>query len=341
MLRGPALHPTATDRFLREHAGVRSPRTAEKFSWVLRALQRRYPQKRVNEFVERDLVDFLTFAEDGEPRIEGSAPATIIGYRTALISFFGWAAYAELVERNPAQHLKRIVNPRVEAVRSKHWLSEPEVEDLLLTGPEDDPRARRDRVLLATGLFSGLRVHELCGLRWGAVNLRQRSIDVLGKGGKRANQQIPGNLVEELFSWRGVYAQHLGAPPQADHFVIVNMQCRFQWVDGSPRPVLGPAWGLGIGPQAAVRLVKHHGRRVGVPDLRPHDLRRSFAGLLDNRGVELRVIQQLLRHSDAGTTERYLQDNPGRVVDSLGAALGGLRIGQQVDPYPISAMEVE
>src|SRR5260370_17735120 len=73
VLRGPSLHPTAAKRFFIEQPGVRSQRTVQKWDWVLRAVQRRYPEKRVSEFLEEDLLAFLTYGRDAHPRNNDAA----------------------------------------------------------------------------------------------------------------------------------------------------------------------------------------------------------------------------------------------------------------------------
>jgi integrase len=57
---------------------------------------------------------------------------------------------------------------------------------------------------------------------------------------------------------------------------------------------------------AAVRLIVHaYGARIGVPDLAPHDLRRTHARLAREGGAPLEVIQHSLGHASVQTTERY------------------------------------
>ena len=58
----------------------------------------------------------------------------------------------------------------------------------------------------------------------------------------------------------------------------------------------------------AVRdIVQRYGARIGIPDLNPHDLRRSFAKLARDGGAGLETVQKSLGHASMRTTELYLQ----------------------------------
>jgi integrase len=68
--------------------------------------------------------------------------------------------------------------------------------------------------------------------------------------------------------------------------------------------------------------VKAAGKLAGI-ELRPHDLRRTFAGILEESGVPVTDIQRTMRHGDVGTTSRYLSKNPAKTV----AVTEGLELG--------------
>lgn len=70
-------------------------------------------------------------------------------------------------------------------------------------------------------------------------------------------------------------------------------------------------WTRGLTSTARVReIVGSRARAAGITHLRPHDLRRSFAGMLEDQGDTLRDIQAQLGHKHMSTTERYLEQRP-------------------------------
>lgn len=75
---------------------------------------------------------------------------------------------------------------------------------------------------------------------------------------------------------------------------------------GSRRLVV--MWTRGVTGGATVRaIVAGRARAAGIDHLRPHDLRRSFAGMLEDAGTDMRDIQAALGHAQLATTERYLK----------------------------------
>lgn len=75
-------------------------------------------------------------------------------------------------------------------------------------------------------------------------------------------------------------------------------------------------------------MVRHFGREIGVPNLAPHDLRRTFAKLAHKGRSGLEQIQLSLGHASITTTERYLgvrQDLTDAPCDHLGLMVEVLR----------------
>jgi hypothetical protein len=148
-LRGP-LPTTVAARYFAESPRIRSAGTRKIWGGHLRRLERRYPDKRLNEYTARTCATFLLFDPDGTPTTR--AHRTIVAQRAALRSSFGWAAYATVIEHDPSPALTRLVNVKPTAVRSHFWLNDDEIE-ALFTACYDDPcelLGRRDALASAS-----------------------------------------------------------------------------------------------------------------------------------------------------------------------------------------------
>ena len=69
--------------------------------------------------------------------------------------------------------------------------------------------------------------------------------------------------------------------------------------------------------------------RAGLPDLRLHDLRHSFASFLVNNGVSLYVVQGLLGHANTKYTQRYAHLTPDTLRDAaetVGSVIAGAAV---------------
>lgn len=281
----------------------------------------RFTGKRVNEITSDDLRDFIL-----QGGIKQPSPSAISSYRSAIRAFFGWAAYAGIISHDPSAVLTRTVRVRAKPVRTDIWLSEDEINALFAACYDDEHEllGRRDAVAIGLMVLCGLRVNELACLRWQNVHLRRGMLDFMGKGAKPAQVRMPAQLVEMLFEWRGLlaagghfeirYGRGTAKPEQR----AVLLRFRAQTFDGRE---LEPCWGCGLGHSGIRDLVAARGAQIGVPGLRPHDLRRSFAGLLEEKGVSIREISLALRHESVATTERYLADNPAKWQDNVAAAV--------------------
>ncbi|HKD77521.1 MAG TPA: site-specific integrase, partial [Ktedonobacterales bacterium] len=76
------------------------------------------------------------------------------------------------------------------------------------------------------------------------------------------------------------------------------------------------------------KYFKAHLQRLGLPDMRFHDLRHTCATLLLSRGVNIKVVSEMLGHSDIGITLRvyghvlpHMQDIAAREMDDIFADL--------------------
>ena len=147
----------------------------------------------------------------------------------------------------------------------------------------------RDRAIVELLYGAGLRISELCGLKPVDLDLRQRTVRVLGKGNKERIVPFPMATKQALLAWLGLRSVH--------------------FYDGEPG--LSEALFLGrrgtdLKPDAVRRRLQQLAKRAGIPGrVHPHRLRHSFATHLLEGGADLRAIQELLGHASLSTTQKY------------------------------------
>lgn len=312
------IYPSATRQFFAENpTTIRSADTRRTWGSIYGMLQRRYPTKRIGDITTEDLVAFLTIDDAGKPR--QWAPGTVLAKRTAICSLFSWAAYAGLIPTDPASTLKRAVRVRNTSTKTHTWLTELEIQALFDACTRDGCAlvGARDAAAIGFGVLMGLRVHEIVKARW--TSLAGARLSLVGKGAKGAVLPVPAPMVDILGQWRALCADTSGP-------ILIPIRR----VGG---PTFGTEWswrpqyGRQLSSDSVQRAVSRRGAEIGHPQLAPHDLRRSFAGLLEAKGVEIRDIQALLRHDSVATTEIYLKDNPAKLSEAAVGALGGFSFG--------------
>jgi integrase/recombinase XerC len=154
--------------------------------------------------------------------------------------------------------------------------------------------AWRDRLAMELLYGAGLRVSELVGLDYGAVDLEEGAARVTGKG--RKQRICP-----------------LGRTACA---VLARFRDEFAPASGPDDPVLCSRGGGRMTVRAVQLMLKRHLALAGLPlDLTPHKLRHSFATHLLNAGADLRIVQELLGHAQLVTTQVYTHVSIARLKD--------------------------
>jgi site-specific recombinase XerD len=203
------------------------------------------------------------------------ARATVARKAAALRCYFAWCARQGRVDSDPARTLRAPSGkgrlPRV--------LSGGEIGSLL-DRPADSATDQRDLAVLELLYAAGLRVSELCGLDRAGVDLRGRTVTVLGKGGKERRVPIHDRATWALQQWLDAGRAEMPGPHEA---VFVNQR------------------GARLGPRDVRRILD----RCAESPTHPHALRHTFATHLLDGGADLRVVQELLGHASLATTQIY------------------------------------
>jgi integrase/recombinase XerC len=148
--------------------------------------------------------------------------------------------------------------------------------------PTDVPLGFRDRALLELFYSSGLRLSELCALRWCDMDLEAGVVTVLGKGSKQRIVPVGSHARSALSEWRNEH-------------VAVDDAPIFPGRNGAP-----------ISQRAVQIRLKLLAQKQGMfKHVHPHMLRHSFASHILESSGDLRGVQELLGHADIATTQIY------------------------------------
>jgi integrase/recombinase XerC len=211
----------------------------------------------------------------------------------ALRAFFRWACRVGEASANPAA---RVRTPKAPKTLPRH-LRPGEIETLLEAPEGDAPATRRDRAILELLYATGLRVSELVSLDWDDLDLKERVLRVVGKGGKERMVPFGRPARDALLAWRERFSALAGRAWSGDDPVFLNTRGG-RLTDRSVRRVLD-------------RWVATTAEARGV---HPHTLRHTFATHLLENGADLRTIQELLGHASLATTQRYTHVDVERLL---------------------------
>jgi integrase/recombinase XerC len=207
----------------------------------------------------------------------GLAPASLRKLSSAWRSFFRYLAREGDVAINPAIGVR---SPRVK--RKLPEVLDADEMTALAEVPGDDAESVRDRALIELLYSSGLRVSELCGVRWRDLDAAEGLLRVTGKGSKTRIVPVGAKALDALAALRA-----LDRPDDAD-------------------PLVRGRGGKPLSPNGVRARLKRRAKEQGVwKRVYPHLLRHSCASHLLESSGDLRAVQELLGHADIGTTQIY------------------------------------
>ncbi len=205
-----------------------------------------------------------------------------------------------LLASNPARGRRR----RLKADRpTRRFLEADELAELLAVANEVDRAARSDqrigrRPLIAVMAKSGLRVGEVCALRWRSVDTaHQRLVVEQAKTAVGVREvDLSLDLVEELNAWRAERK-----PDSVDEFVFATDSGRPRDKDSVRERVLAPVVNC-------VNEIRAERGIMPLPKITPHALRRTYISLMLEAGAPLPYVMDQVGHADSKTTlEIYAQ----------------------------------
>ncbi|MBQ3963349.1 MAG: tyrosine recombinase [Erysipelotrichaceae bacterium] len=177
------------------------------------------------------------------------------------------------------------------------YATKQEIEKLMSVFNDEDPQDLFDHTILETIYGLGLRVSECCDMRTSQVNLTDGFVKILGKGNKERLIPIPDKTKKLM------------------HMYFANV--RTLWQKKNTNRFFINHFGKPIYSEYVENLIRNKAYEAGIKKpLTPHKLRHSYATHLLEGGADLRVIQELLGHSDISTTEIYTHVEQERLKEA-------------------------
>jgi integrase/recombinase XerD len=207
-------------------------------------------------------------------------PASTNRALTAVKSLLSFAQESGYLPYNVGVAVK--LQPNRDSL-AQRILAESEVARLIDAASEG-----RDRVILKLLYVSGVRVSELCGLKWCDTLARQQGgqISVFGKGGKTRTVLLKSKVWQQLLAIRG---------------------------EAKPLDAIFPSR-KGGGPldvSQVRRIVYAAARKAGLEQkVSPHWMRHAHASHALDRSAPIHLVQATLGHASVATTGRYLHARP-------------------------------
>ena len=239
------------------------------------------------EVTRFEIMDYLEYCQESE-----LAVSTISRRLISIKLFFRYLLSENELEENITEVMD---SPRLLKL-IPDFLSENEVEELLKASEGPENLQKRNRLILELLYSCGLRVSELCNLKMDAPDFQRSIMRVKGKGSKE--RMVPFGRTAEKF----IVEYLRKVRPQLDK-------------TGKVSELFLSKNGKKITRAMVWQLIKKLTVAAGIQkNIFPHTLRHSFASHLLKNGADLRVIQEMLGHSDIATTQIYTHVEHSRLA---------------------------
>jgi len=260
----------------------KSPKTVSWYTEMLtdfaRFLQRTARRPVLAEFSVEAVREFVVH-EQGR----GMSPHTVQGKVRALKAFASWLFNEGYTSDHLLLNLKLPKTP----VNLIEPLTCAEIDRLLNYQSPLTAIGCRNVAMLVLMLDTGLRVSELCGLRFEDTHIEEGYLKVMGKGAKE--RIVPIGALSQKMLWR--YVIHFRPKPivEADNYLFLTL-------DSKP-----------LRPNAIKLLLKRWGKKAGVPRLHAHLCRHTYAtNFLSYNCGDVFRLQQILGHTTLDMVRRYV-----------------------------------
>ena len=314
------------EQWLEQMALTLRPGTLKRYRGDMdRHVKPRLGQKKLTQITAADLRTlYQTLLERGRlnPRpgqSPGLSPATVHGIHAALHQALQAAAVQGLMPNNPARH----VEPPKVPHNAMNILTVEQLE-VFLDAAGKDPIWRD---FFYTELTTGLRLGEICGLMWSDFDGRKGILRVTRTLHREKGGRLVAGGTKTYAGTRKILLPSTTAERLAER---KRLSCS-QWIFPNPLRPEAP-----LNPGTAYRQLKKILQATGLPELRFHDLRHTFATHALTSGVDAKTLSGILGHTKASfTLDTYIHttgDMQRRAAEIVGGFLTDY-LGEEMAPW--------
>lgn len=253
------------------------------------------------EAYRRDLGDFLDICNEDVTQIERVhlnryivnlrekeyTSTSVMRKIASLRGFFKWLCANEICQINPTLTLEQPKIPK----KLPKVMTVQEIESIL-----SENLTKRQTVIIELLYGCGLRVSELVNLKINDFDLNAKYLQTTGKGSKDRIVPLGSKsigAIKEYLQERDFILKKFRIDTKA---LLINDNARI------------------VTRQDVYNFIREQGKKIHK-HISPHTLRHSFATHLLENGADLRIVQELLGHSDVSTTQLYTHISKKRLKE--------------------------
>ena len=264
----------------------------------LKKLTTRHLQKLYKELLEEGRIHV------GKTQVKGLSTTTVHSVHLMLHAALERAVKERLIPRNPTEDCiapkPRKIEMQILPAEDMHaYLEAAKARDLL--------------PMFYLELVSGLRKGELVALRWDDVDIQSKTISVSKQYVKNPNGELTLSRPKTETSVRKV-----SIPQEAVDLLVAEHKRDPNNPYMFPSPITREMYH----PDSIVNLHKKILKDAGLPHIRSHDLRHTFATLALQNGVDVKTVSSMLGHYDAGFTLRTYTHATRQKQDEAAQTMG-------------------
>lgn len=205
----------------------------------------------------------------------------------SLRGFFKWLCANDIIEKNPSLTLEQPKIPR----KLPKVMTVEEINTIL-----SQNLSKMEMVILELLYGCGLRVSELSNLKVNDADLSAKYLQCTGKGSKERIVPLGSKAIKAIKKY------------------LPEREFLLQKYRKTSKVLLISDEGKEVTRQDIYTFIKKQGEKIHKT-ISPHTLRHSFATHLLENGADLRVVQELLGHSDVSTTQLYTHISKKRLKE--------------------------